>query len=64
MDCSMCEEPIPEPRLEAIPFTLTCSPACARKRALWRRRQAAKRQYERRKAKRAAERVSAKRGGE
>lgn len=58
MDCTMCPEPIPQPRLEAIPITLTCSPACARERALWRRRQAAKRQYERRKEARADERAA------
>ena len=41
MDCSMCGEEIPPPRLEAIPITLTCNADCARERALWRRRQAA-----------------------
>ena len=59
MDCSMCGEEIPPPRLEAIPITLTCNADCARERALWRRRQAARRQYERRKAARAAERAAA-----
>ena len=44
MDCSMCGEEIPPPRLEAIPITLTCNADCARERALWRRRQAARRQ--------------------
>ena len=63
MDCSMCPHPIPQPRLEAIPITLTCSSACARERALWRRRQATKRQYERRKGARAAERAAAAEGG-
>ena len=63
MDCSMCGEPIPQPRLEAIPITLTCNATCARERALWRRRQAAKRQYQRRKAARAAERAAAGGGG-
>ena len=42
MDCSMCGEEIPPPRLEAIPITLTCNADCARERALWRRRQAAR----------------------
>ena len=41
MDCSMCGEEIPPPRLEAIPITITCNADCARERALWRRRQAA-----------------------
>ena len=39
--CTMCGEAIPEPRLLAIPFTLTCSAACARQRDLWGKRQAA-----------------------
>ena len=63
MDCSMCGEEIPPPRLEAIPITLTCNADCARERALWRRRQAARRQYERRKAARAAERAASASGG-
>ena len=44
-----CGEAIPEPRLLAIPFTLTCSAACDRQRDLWRKRKAAKRARERRK---------------
>ena len=60
MDCSMCPHPIPQPRLEAIPITLTCNADCARERALWRRRQAA---HERRKGARAAERAAAAEGG-
>ena len=32
MDCSMCPNPIPEPRRLAMPITLTCSPECARER--------------------------------
>ena len=56
--CTMCGEAIPEPRLLAIPFTLTCSAACARQRDLWRKRKAAKRARERRKAARAKRTVS------
>ena len=63
MDCSICGEPIPQPRLEAIPSALTCNATCARERSLWRKRQAAKRQWQRRKAARAAERAAAAEGG-
>ena len=51
--CTMCGQAIPEPRLLAIPFTLTCSAVCARQR----KHQAAKRARERRKAARAAKRA-------
>ena len=53
--CTMCGQAIPEPRLLAIPFTLTCSAVCARQRDLWRKRRAAKRARERRKAARPPE---------
>ena len=54
--CTMCSEEIAEPRQIVAPHTLTCSPACARERDLWRKRQAARRQRQRQKAARAAAR--------
>ena len=51
--CTMCPLEIAEPRQIVAPHTLTCSPACARERDLWRKRQAAKRQRQRQKAARA-----------
>ena len=54
MDCSMCTEPIPEPRLLVVPHTLTCSPECSHQRIRWRSRERAKLQRQRRKAANAA----------
>ena len=51
--CTMCSEEIAEPRQIVAPHTLTCRPACARERDLWRKRQAARRQRQRQKAARA-----------
>ena len=59
MDCSMCTEPIPEPRRLVVPHTLTCSPECSRQRIRWRSRERAKLQRQRRKAANAANRQKA-----
>ena len=59
MDCSMCTEPIPEPRLLVVPHTLTCSPECSHQRIRWRSRERAKLQRQRRKAANAANREKA-----
>ena len=49
MDCSMCGNPIHPARLEAIPIALTCSRPCVKERQLFRARQSATRQRERKK---------------
>ena len=58
MQCTMCPNEIPQPRLDMMSTVVTCSRECAAERVLWRKRQGAKRARERQKAARAADRAS------
>ena len=47
MQCTMCPNEIPQPRLDMMSTVVTCSRECAAERVGWRKRQGAKRARER-----------------